>query len=349
MNAAPWSLRATAAALARGWNSFFHEPCDARVCAAIRIAYALVVLAHFAVLYPDLDLFFTESGMLPVEDARKVVSPFSVVTVAKHAEGSDEQRLLSLLEIVPQTSTAVRVCWLLALAHAVCLLIGLLPRINALFVFIWLISFQHRNDLINDGEDRLMRIVCFLLIFLPTGRCWSVNALIRRLWSGHSALRIPHSVLCSAPGWPLRLVQIEMAAMFFSSGLVKLSGQSWLNGTALYYVSRLDDHFGRLPVPAWAFDSPWCVALMTWSVLIAELAVPFVIWFRETRLPCLAIVIFFHLANEWTMNLFLFHPLMICGWIAFFTPADFRWLSVGQASRSPPRAIASSQPAGNNT
>ena len=71
-----FSLRATAASLARGCDRFFHEPCDARVCAAIRIAYALVVLAHFAVLYPDLDLFFTESGELPIEMARKSSARF---------------------------------------------------------------------------------------------------------------------------------------------------------------------------------------------------------------------------------------------------------------------------------
>jgi hypothetical protein len=118
-----------------------------------------------------------------------------------------------------------------------------------------------------------------------------------------------------------------MAAMLFSSGLMKLAGDPWLNGTALYYVSRLDDYFGRFPVPAWAFDTPWIVALMTWSVLLAELAVPILIWFRETRLPCLIVLLVFHLANEWTMNLFLFHWVMLAGWISFLTPADFGWLS----------------------
>jgi hypothetical protein len=37
-------------------------------------------------------------------------------------------------------------------------------------------------------------------------------------------------------------------------------------------------------------------------------------------------LIAFHLANEWTMNLFLFHWLMVCGWLAFVSPDDFRWL-----------------------
>src|SRR6266436_6203031 len=72
-----WSLRATAAALARGWHAFFHQPCDARVCAAVRIGYAFVVLVHLAVLYPDLDLWFTDAGVLPLENARQIASPYS--------------------------------------------------------------------------------------------------------------------------------------------------------------------------------------------------------------------------------------------------------------------------------
>jgi hypothetical protein len=66
------------------------------------------------------------------------------------------------------------------------------------------------------------------------------------------------------------------------------------------------------------------VALITWSVLLAELLCPLLLWFRETRLACVAILVLFHLGNEWTMNLFLFHWLMLCGWMAFLTPADFQ-------------------------
>ena len=67
MNVAPWSLKTTLGALARGWHRFFHEPCDARIPAAIRIVYAAIVLIHLAVLYPNLDLWFTANGVLPVE------------------------------------------------------------------------------------------------------------------------------------------------------------------------------------------------------------------------------------------------------------------------------------------
>lgn len=313
MSAAAWSLQATLRAASRGWHDFFHLPCDARVCAAVRIAYASLVLVHLATLYPDLDLWFTDQGVLPLEASREVSSPYA----------------WSILAILPQTSVAVHACYWMAVAHASALLIGFLPRLNALVLFVWIVSFQVRNSLINDGEDCLMRLLGFFMIWLPSGQCWSVNAVLRRWWQSRSAFRAPHSALatgCLAPGWGLRLFQIEMAAMLFSSGLIKLGGEPWLNGTALYYVSRLDDLFGRFPVPAWLFDTPWIVAVITWGVVAAEVLIPLLIWFRETRIPCLLLLVAFHLANEWTMNLFLFHWLMLCGWLSFVLPDDFRWL-----------------------
>lgn len=311
MNPAPWSLRSTWAAFARGWQRFFHEPCDARICAAIRITYAAIVLIHLATIYSDLDWWFTDAGVLPLENGLRIASPYS----------------WSLLALLPSTSMVVHTCFWVMVGHALFLLIGFLPRLNVLLLFVWLVSFQVRNDVINDGEDRLMRLLAFFLIFLPSGQCWSVNSVVRGWWrrsNGKDREPASESTRYLAPGWPLRLLQIEMAAMMFSSGLVKLGGDPWLNGSALYYVSRLDDHFGRFYVPAWIFDTPWVVALITWSVLLSEVLCPLLLWFRETRLACVAILVLFHLGNEWTMNLFLFHWLMLCGWMAFLTPADFQ-------------------------
>jgi len=338
MNTAPGSLKASAAAFARGWQAFFHTPCDARIPAAIRIVYATIVLVHFAALYPDLDLWYTADGVLPAEASPKVASPYT----------------WSLLRLLPDTTAAVHTCFWIAAVHAGMLLVGLLPRINAFFLFLWLVSFQFRNDVINDGEDCLMRMMGFFMIWLPSGSVWSVNAVVRRWWGrvqgsgfrvqadrGQETENRRRHTECAyylVPGWPVRLLQIEMAAMFFSSALMKLAGEPWVNGTALYYVSRVDDFFGRFPVPAWLFDTPWAVAVMTWSVVLAEFSIPILIWFKETRRPCLLVLLAFHLANEWTMNLFLFHYLMLCGWISFVTPEDFAWLR--RKRREQPRMVA---------
>src|SRR5262245_19168198 len=221
------SLKTMLPALARGWQSFFHAPCDARICPAIRIGYALLVLVHLAVLYPNLDLWFTDEGVLPLEAARQVGNPY----------------VPSLFWYLPNATAVVQAGFFALVAHAVLLLIGLLPRINALCVFVWLLSFQARNPMIHDSQDTALRMLGFLLIFLPLGQCWSVNTWLARVWRKHSPVE-PEAQTYSAPGWGLRLFQIELVLIFLSTGLVKLNGELWVNGTALYYVSRLDDVFG---------------------------------------------------------------------------------------------------------
>ena len=61
---------------------------------------------------------------------------------------------------------------------------------------------------------------------------------------------------------------------------------------------------------------------MTWSVLYVELAIPFLIWIPQARRFSLLVLLVFHLSNEWTMHLFLFHWIMLCGWMSFLKTED---------------------------
>ncbi len=319
MNDSPLSLRACSAALVRGWQAFFHAPCDPRAGALVRIAAALVILTHFLAIYSDRALWFTDRGVLTTETSQQITSPYA----------------WSLLWLLPSTPPVVEACLWFAIAHAALLLVGLLPRVNALGLFLWLYSFQARNVQITDGEDTVMRMIAFCLIWIPSGQCWSLQSLIERLRMPRPAALL-EGAGARSPGWGLRLLQIQMAVIFLSTGLMKLGGDEWLDGTALYYVSRLDDFFGRFAVPAVLFDTPWTVALMTWAVLIVELAVPGLVWFRETRRACLIVVLVFHLANEWTMHLFLFHWIMLAGWLSFVTADDLSLLGLRNPTQQPP-------------
>ncbi len=305
-----WSLLAATRAVARCWHEFFHAPQDTRVCAAVRIAFAALTLLNLAALYPDLDLWFTEQGVLPAAASQRIGESYG----------------WSLLWQFPDTSAVVHACFWLLVGHTGLLLVGLLSRFNALLVLVWLISFHNRNVQIIEGEDFVFRLLALFLVLMPCGASWSVDAWLRRCWRGTDQ---PASPLAShlAPAWGLRLLQIQMAVIFLSAGLHKLGTEEWFGGTALYYISRLDDYFGKFPIPTWLFDTPWSVALLTWSVVLGELLVPVFIWFRETRRAALAVAVLFHLGNEWTMHLFLFHWIMLAGWLSFVQPSDFGWLT----------------------
>jgi hypothetical protein len=108
-----------------------------------------------------------------------------------------------------------------------------------------------------------MRLLALYLVLMPCGASWSVNAVFLRWFrgKGQSTETTPHL----RPAWGLRLLQIQMAIIFLAAGLEKVGDEAWLNGTAMYYVARLDDYFGRFPTPAWLFDNRWSVALLTCS------------------------------------------------------------------------------------
>jgi hypothetical protein len=226
------------------------------------MAYAALVLVHWAVLYPDLELWYGERGVLPNVVSREIAGPHQ----------------WSLLWHLPATPGVLQTCFGMAVASTVFLGIGLLPRLNAACLLAWLISFQSRNGFILDAEDTMMRLLALYLVLMPCGASWSVNAVFLRWWSSNhsphpSPLPEGEGVSLSPhlrPAWGLRLLQIQMALIFLAAGLEKVGDEAWLNGTSMYYVARLDDYFGRFPTPAWLFDNRWSVALVTWSVVPSD-------------------------------------------------------------------------------
>ena len=306
MTPPPYSLPAAWDRVSRCWHEFFHADVDARTIALVRIAYAAALLLNIGNWYPELSTWFGERGVLPLEIARKI----------------DDPDAWTLFQWLPQSEQALQICYAVFVVQAVCLLLGLFTRTSAACVFIWLVSFQNRNALILDGEDTVFRLIGFFLILMPSGTAWSLDSLLRR-----GVLRTPPVASSAplAPAWGLRLLQIQVALIFFSAALCKMQGEAWIDGTALYYVARVDE-FGKFPLPPGLFTTPWLVRVMTWSVIAVELMVPLLVWFRETRRSALLIALAFHLANEYTMHLFLFHWIMLAGWLAFVLPEDWEWM-----------------------
>ena len=285
----------------RAWDRFFHRKVDLSICGEIRVAYAFFLLINILVLGTDLERWFSESGVMPLAASKTVV----------------DSDTWTLFQWLPQTDFVLWLCYSIFVVQIVLLLVGLFTRTQLVCIFVWLISFQHRHLILFDGEDYLFRLMCFYLIFTPAGEYRSVD----RWLSERSGKRSPGEVLAQ-PIWPLRLIQIQMVVIFLSTAIEKLKGPEWRDGTALYYVAKLDDVFGRFWVPEFVFESMPIVMLLTWTVVVLELFVPIAVWFDKTRRAALITALVFHLATDYAMNLFLFQWIMLVGWMSFVTPED---------------------------
>jgi hypothetical protein len=194
------------------------------------------------------------------------------------------------------------------LIHSVLMLLGCYSRFQVAAIFVWLVSFQNRNPLITDGEDTVFRILAFLLIWLPLDAKWSVMS----LRGSKNAHRTP----TSKDAWALRLIQFQMTVIYASTALCKLEGETWQNGSAVGFVSRMTDNFGRWISPEW-FDLPWITPLATWGTLAVEAFLPFGLWIPKIRWLAIGLAALMHLGIEASMNLFLFQWVMLLGLVSF--------------------------------
>jgi hypothetical protein len=146
--------------LAARWDDFFFRPVDVRFVDVFRIAYAAILFVDCAGYLPFVNMWWGEQGAIPFDVARTLIDPDT----------------LTIFTWLPRSDTLLWVCFAIFSAQVLALLVGYKSRFQAVCVFIWLVSFQHRLHLINDGEDTVFRIFGFLLIFMPIGRWLSVDS-----------------------------------------------------------------------------------------------------------------------------------------------------------------------------
>lgn len=297
----------------QAWNRWWFEPVSTSPIALFRICYGALVLLFVALLVPDIQVFFGRGGPFTTEDATRFwgnVPDYSVL----------------LWYPEPGAVAAFFVIFTLA---ACCLTIGLWTRISAVIVFVGLVSIGHRNPLILHGGDTLLRIMAFYLILAPAGAALSVDRLIG-LARGTAPAQPP-----LAPPWAQRLLQLQVAFVYAMTVLLKLKGGAWVDGTALYYTSRLEE-FHRFPMPFVA-DSMLLVNLLTYWTLATELSLAFLIWVPGLRKFVLLNGVLLHLGIEYSMNVPLFAFAMMISYLTF-VDVDAVWqrmLAVAPLRRLP--------------
>jgi hypothetical protein len=278
--------------LLRAWDNYFFKPQDTSVCGIVRIAFGLVLIPYVFILGMDLSIFHSQGGLLPFEISLVLIDP----------------DVISPLGWIAPNDGMLYLCFGVLSLQVLLLIFGISSRFQALGVFFWLVSFQHRNNLLIDGGDTLARLTAFYLVCMPCGEKFSVDSWLR----SHRNLK-PRLL----PVWGLKLLQVQMVLLYLSTALLKLSGEKWLDGSALMHIVQLNDLFGRFPLPGFITGSVLILKVMTWLVLVLEILIPIGLIFRRTRPATLCVAVLFHLSLDYSMNLFLFQWFMIVGLLSF--------------------------------
>lgn len=284
------------------WNKYWFTPDSPAPVCLFRIFYGILVLACALLWMPDLLTFFGSRGVV------------SIPTIQQY----EQTARFSLLFFLPFNDLSVVLVQILLIVAAIFMTIGLYTRVSTIIVVLTLISFHHRNPLILNSGDALLRVVGLILIFAPIDRMFSVDY-FRKTRSAQKPDG-QWNIRCNV--WAQHLIQWQIAAVYCQTFWCKLLGETWRNGTAVYYTSRLEEFF-RLPVP-FVFDHLWTCKLLTWGALGIELSLWTLIWIKEFRYYVLLAGIILHASIDWSMNIPIFEYTMIALYINFVDAKDLK-------------------------
>jgi hypothetical protein len=279
-----------------GWKRWAFDPIDTAPMAALRIACGLLTFGWTLSLLPDAQTFLAADGL-----------------TAQASPGSTGWWTLPLGSVYGALA--------LLLAASVALVLGWCTRLASVVVAVLLILVQRRDVYVLNSGDLLLRELALYLILMPAGEVWSLDARRR----GRSSLRAP---------WGLRLLQLQISALYLFSVTAKLHGTSWQNGTAVGKALQLDD-LQRLVVPQSLAASVTVSAVLTYGTLVAEAFLILGLWFPRTRWYAIAGGIAIHLGIEATLLIGWFSLTIISCYLAF-VPGPVLRAVVARVRPAPP-------------
>lgn len=183
---------------------------------------------------------------------------------------------------------------------ALCLVAaGILTRSVALLAWLLELIMMHTGAGTLYGMDYFTHIGLFYLVIMPSSDRLSLPVALGRR---------PRYQTVSA-GVTRRMLQLQMALIYGSSGIEKSLGPQWWNGEAIWRSMTLPVfHVFDL---TWLASVPWLPMMIGWSVLLTEGGYLVAMWFRRTRLPWFCAIVGMHLGIGLFMGMWVFAAVMI--------------------------------------
>jgi uncharacterized membrane protein YphA (DoxX/SURF4 family) len=260
-------------------SAWWTAPIAAERLAALRVGAGLALLCDVLVCYAPRAGDFFGTGSLNPGPAAGSFSPLAHLHSAALWQG-------------------VLAVWAGA---ALLLALGVFPRTAAGVAWFLSVAVARQAPTLHNSGDNVRNILLFYLMLCPCGAAWSAQA-----WLCGGG---PRGQVRVHP-WPVRLLFVQLALIYFMNGLYKLGGGQWHGGTALADVIN-DAGWTRWPMAGWP-QPAWLLQAATWGVLAWEVGFPLFVLVGWMRGPALAVGVLFHVGTGLTMRLGPFPLYMLC-------------------------------------
>ena len=300
--------------VSNGWNRFWFSATDPATLGLIRLLGGLMIFYTHLVWTKDLEAFFGPDAWISID-----------AVSAWQGEGNF---CLSYLKYID----SMTLLWTVHIAALVVLLmfaLGLFTRVTSILAFVITMSYVHRLPGALFGLDQVNTMLVTYLMIGPSGAAFSLDRLIARRKSKlqnettnqTSSQQVTHLV---GANLAIRLIQVHMCIIYMYSGISKLLGEPWWDGTALWGAAA-NLEYQSLDL-TWMAGYPMLVALLTHITIFWETFYCALVWPRVSRPFVLATAVGVHLGIACCMGMITFGLAMIIGNMAFIRPQLIRRL-----------------------
>ncbi len=257
-----------------------------------RAVFGSIIFIGLLMLSFDFGDWFTETGLVPQTGAKLWAGDIWRLSLLNGVTDSRITGAVFAATLLASLTTAL----------------GLWTRVSTILLALGLVSLHHRNPFILNGGDSLIRVTAIYFAVMPVGAAFSLDRLrIRRRGGPESS---PISL------WPQRLIQVQMAIVYGTTVLHKLTGVHWMDGTAAWYPPHLTE-FNRFPTPGFV-DFPPFLQAATWGTLVIEVILATLVFWRPARKWVLLSGLVLHGIIEYRFNIPLFAFLSVAQYISHY-------------------------------
>ena len=197
------------------------------------------------------------------------------------------------------------------IALAIIFILGWRTRIVTPIMLLMLVALHSNNNFMLNGGDTLMRITLLFMVFANLSEHYSLDARRRTRRPTPPRRLVPAHISNAAHNTGLILCCFQIVVVYTTSGIWKLVGDDWLDGSALFYALRIDNFMLYPAINELLWQSNLVIYIGTFLALwIQTLFVILILW-RPTRIFTLISLIFMHLGIGLLLGLWPFSLAMI--------------------------------------
>jgi hypothetical protein len=276
------------------WDAIWFAPVSPSPMCVLRILYGILSIINGLLYLPDFLTWYGPHGVLPAKAVLSSLGPRPSILLYLNFTDGETMALL----------------WLF-LVFSVLVSLGLWTRFSLFIVWMLSLTFNSRNTLMFHQVDSILRLIGFVLLLSPAGAMYSIDRWLSRR-KGDDIQPLLYSP------WAQRLLQFQVACIYFKAFWGKILGESWRQGVAVYFAT----HFTvRHPVPGF-MDNLLFYKMATYYTLVIEFSMWTLIWIQPLTKWVLLGATILHLGIEWCINLDLLEWSVLITYVAFLKPAE---------------------------